>query len=260
MKTKDSIDKELYDRFHNTADSLVIDEERKKETLLFLQKQITDKPIGILSSRIHIFLNQIRYMDKSTTWVHSAICIVLLLIMMFFSRYGVEKENIILISMILSGILGVVTIAEVSRIFFSGIAELSESCYFNVKQIVAFQMLISGIINLTVLFIGILFVGSRWQIHLLQIGLYLLVPFVMAQCCCLRVLLTEAGRRSSFLLVMVGAFLVVFYMILASIPSLYLVASLTLWGIAFLIGLLLMGMQIKALFQGIEKGDILCMN
>lgn len=260
MKNKDSIDQELYDRFRNTADSLVIDEERKKESILFLQKQIANKPIGILNSRIHIFLNQIRYMDKSTTWIHTAVCIILLLIMIFFSRYGMEKEDIILISMVLSGILGVVTIVEVSRIFFSGIAELSESCYFNVKQIVAFQMLISGILNLTVLFIGIVFVGFQWKIHMLQIGLYLLVPFVMAQCCCLRVLLTEVGRRSSYLLVMVGAFLIVFYMILASIPGLYLVTALTLWGVAFLIGLLFMGIQIKALFRGIEKGDILCMN
>lgn len=260
MKNKESIDMEIYDRFHNTADRLIIHEKRKKETMLFLQKQIADKPIGIISSKTHIFLNQIKYMDKSMTWIHMVVCIVLLLITIFFSRYGVEKENIILISMILSGILGVVTIVEVSRIFFSGIAELSESCYFNVKQIVAFQMLISGIINLTVLFIGILFVGFQWKIHLLQIGLYVFVPFVTAQCCCLRVLLTEAGRRNSYLLVMVGVFLVVFYMVLASMPDLYLATSLTLWGIAFLIGLLLMGMQIKALFRGIEKGDILCMN
>lgn len=171
-----------------------------------------------------------------------------------------SEENIILASMVLSGVLGIVSIAEISRIFFSGIAELSESCYFNVRQLVAFHMTVSGVINLTVLLIGILLIGYQWQIDLLQIGLYTLVPFVMSECCCMRILLTKAGRKNSCLLMMTGAFIVVFYLILASMPNLYRIAALGVWGIAFAIGILLLGIQIKILLKGIEKGEIICTN
>lgn len=251
---------EVKDWFQVTDSIIKIDEKRKEDTIMLLQKNIAEKQINILSSRKRILLNQFRYMDKSMIYVHLIFCIVLLLIAAVMKHYGAEEEDIILYSLILSGVLGIVSVVGISRIFGIGIAELSESCYFNVRQIVALHMLISGIINLTVLSVGIVFVGVQWQISLLRLGLYILVPFVTTQSCCLKVLLTEAVRKNSYLLIMVGVFLVMFYMIMGSIPELYMVTAYAVWAVALIIGLVLLGIQIKALFRGIEKGEIICMN
>ncbi len=175
-------------------------------------------------------------------------------------HYGAEEEDIILYSLFLSGVLGIMSVVGIGRIFGTGIAELSESCYFNVRQIVALHMLLSGIINLTVLSIGIVFVGMQWQISLLRLGLYILVPFVTAQSCCLRVLFTEAGRKNSYLLITTGIFLVMFYLIIGSMPELYMAAAYAVWTAALIVGLVLLGIQINDLFRRIEKGEILCMN
>lgn len=251
---------ELKDWFRITDSIIKIDGKRKNDTMALLQKNIAEKQISIISSRKRILFNQFRYMDKSMIYVHLILCVVLLLIAAVMKRFGAEETEIILYSLFLSGVLGIVSIVGISRIFGSGIAELSESCYFNVRQIVALHMLISGFINLTVLSVGIVFVGIQWQISLLRIGLYILVPFVTAQGCCLKVLLTEAGRKNSYLLIMVGAFLVMFYMIMGSIPELYMVTAYAIWAAALIIGLALLGIQIKTLFKGIEKGEIICMN
>lgn len=253
-------EKNIQERFYVNDQKTVINQKRKEETLLLLQEKIAAKQVSIMSSKRKILLNQIRYMDKSMMSLHLLLCILLLLIASVIKYYRIEEENVILFSMVISCILGVISIAEVSRIFFSGIMELSESCYFNVRQIVAFQMAMSGIINLTVLFPAILFVGTRWEISILQAGLYTLVPFVMTECCCLGSLLLEVGRRNSYLLIMIGVFLIVFYMILAQVPELYQITALSIWGIAFVAGILLLGVQIKILFQGIKKGEIICMN
>ncbi|MDE5598129.1 MAG: hypothetical protein K2J04_09875, partial [Lachnospiraceae bacterium] len=69
-----------------------------------------------------------------------------------------------------------------------------------------------------------------------------------------------AGRRNTYLLVMVGVFSIIFYLIIASIPDLYRITALAVWCIAFIIGLLLLGIQVKTLFKGIERGDMICMN
>lgn len=252
--------REIKDRFRIEDRTIKIDEKRKEDTIILLQKNIEEKQINTLVSRKRILINQFRYMDKSTICVHLLLSVVLLLTAAVMKQRGAEEEDIILFSMLLSGVLGIASIVGISRIFFSGIAELSESCYFNVRQIVAFHMLLSGIINLTALSIGIIFVGLQWKIGLLRIGLYTLVPFVTAQCCCLKVLLTEAGRRNSYLLIMVGVFLVIFNLIMASMPELYRVTAYAAWAAAFVIGVLLLGIQIKALFRGIEKGEIICMN
>lgn len=262
------IEKNIREEFRITDRAVVIDEKKKEETLLFLQKEIAGKRTRVRNGQKQILFQQFRYMDKSMIWIHAAFCIVPVFLMAILhwsagcGRFAMEigEEEMILIFTILSGILGIVSIMEISRIFFSGIAELSESCYFNVRQMVAFQMFLSGIMNLTVLFIGILFVGIRWKVELLRIGLHILVPFVIAECCCLMVILSGAGRKNSYLLVMVGAFVIVFYCILASSPELYRITALAVWGAALMAGLLLLGVQIRLLFRGIEKGEILCTN
>lgn len=262
------IEKDIREEFRITDQSIIIDEKRKEETLLYLQEEIAGKQTRVLSNRKEILLQQFRYMDKSMIGIHAALCIIPILIAVILhwsAGYGrfvmkIGEEEIILISTILSGILGIVSIMEIGRVFFSGIAELSESCYFNVRQMVAFQLVLSGIMNLMFLFIGILFVGIRWKMELVRIGLYILVPFVIAECCCLMVVLSEAGRKNFYLLVMVGAFVIVFNCILASSPELYRAAALAVWGAALIIGLLLLVVQIKILFRGIEKGEILCAN
>lgn len=252
--------KDIQDRFRITDRLVKIDGHKKEETMQILQKQIADKQMTVLNSRKRIIRNQIRYMDKSIAGVHMLLCLLLLSVAMIMHQKGAGEEDIILVSMVLSGILGIVSIAEIGHIFYPGIAELSESCYFNVRQIVAVWMFLTGIINLAALCIGILFVGAGWKMNLVQIGLYIMVPFVIAESCCLGVLLSEAGRKNSYLLIMVGAFLVVFYMILASMPDLYRISALAIWGIAFFAGSFILGIQIKRLFKGIKRGEIICMN
>ena len=237
-----------------------IDEKRKAETMDILQKEISEKQIGILNSRKMIIRGQIRYMDKSVIVIHALLCMVLSAAGVIMTFQGVSKDDMLLFSMMLAGVMGIVSIAQTGRIFSSGIAELSESCYFNIKQIVALHMVLSGVINLTFLLLSVFFVGIQWKMNLLQVGLYLLVPFVMTQCCCLRVLLTEAGRKNTYLLVMTGIFSIIFYLIIASIPELYRITALSVWCIAFIIGLLLLGIQIKTLFKGMERGDMICTN
>lgn len=237
-----------------------IDEKKKAETMNILQKEILEKQIGILNSRKLIIRGQIRYMDKSVIVIHTLLCMILFAAGVIMSGQEASKEDMILFSMMLSGVMGIVSIVQTSRIFSSGIAELSESCYFNIKQIVALHMVLSGIINLTFLLLSIFFVGIRWKMNLLQTGLYLFVPFVMTQCCCLRALLTEAGRKNTYLLVIVGIFSIIFYLMIASIPELYRITALAVWCIAFIVGLLLLGIQVKTLFKGMERGDMICMN
>ncbi|MCH5256618.1 MAG: hypothetical protein J1D87_04960 [Lachnospiraceae bacterium] len=254
------MEKNLYKIFNNADQSLQIDEKRKNDTLLFLQKKVNEKQIRLINNKKQILWNQLRYMDKSVFMLHILIFVIMLPVMTFMKQNGNEIKDIIITNVILSGLMGTFSIIEISRVFFSGIAELSESCYFNVRQIVAFYMFISGVINITLLSIGIIFVSYSWKIELLRIGLYILVPFVFTECCCLGVLLTEAGRKNSYLLVIAGIFVIVFHLILSSSLELYNAAALFIWLISFTAGLIILVLQIKILFSGIKEGEIICMN
>lgn len=246
--------------FVSTDSLFPIDEQLKENNLRTLRREVDDKEVHLVTSKRKIWQNQMRYADRNMLWFHISGCILMLFLMKMMYVYDVDISYLLTASMLLTGVLGAFSVIQTGRICFARIAELSETCLFNVRQMAAFDMIFSGIINLTALFLGILFVGYRWKLQLLHIGLYLLVPFVLTQCVCLGILLTEAGRRNPWMLLAVGIFLSVFFSVLASTPLLYKESMLLFWGIALLAGTALLGIQIKMLFTAIGKGEILCTN
>ena len=244
-----------------SADALLpIDTERKHNTLQKLRQEIADKEVLLLNSNRKIWLNQMRYADRSMICFHVLGCTVMLLLMVMMDVRQIDNGSIIAASMILAGVLGTLSVLEVGKVCFAKLSELSETCFFNVRQMAAFDMILSGILNLTSLSAGILFVGFRWKIWLIQIGLYVMVPFIFAQCVCLGVLLTEAGRKNGWMTAVAGLFLSVVYAILASTPRLYTTSALFIWAIALIVGGIILVLQTKALFIAINKGEILCAN
>ena len=244
-----------------SADALLpIDEKTKSSTIGKLRGEIAAKEVLPIRSRTAIWLNRMRYADRSIYGFHLFGCIVMLLMIIVMDVQRVDNEMMIAYSMILAGVLGSLSVFQVWKICFANLAELSKTCFFDVRQMAAIDMIISGIINLTVLAFGIVFVGCRWKIWLLQIGLYILVPFVFAQCICMGVLLTETGRRNSWMTAAAAIFISVFYAMLASTPRLYTQSALLIWGIALVIGGVIFAVQVRRLFTEIGKGEILCTN
>lgn len=244
-----------------SADSrLVIDKERKNNTINILRKEIEYKDVRLVVSKRKIWLNQMRYADRSMFFFHLLGCAVMLFLIVMMDIWNVDNESMVTFSMILAGMLGSLSILGIGKVCFAELAELGETCFFNVRQMTAFEMIRSGIINLTALSSEILFAASQWKMHLLQLGLYLLVPFIFTQCICLGALLTETGRRNTWLIAAIGAFLSVFYVILASTPHLYAESALFIWVVALIVEVSVFGIQVNTLFREIGKGEILCTN
>ncbi|MCM1124429.1 MAG: hypothetical protein NC416_17775 [Eubacterium sp.] len=239
---------------------LVINPKRRANTLQTLRREIEHKEVRLIYSKRKIWQNQLRYADRSAIVFHLSCCALMLLLMAFMHIRNVDNAFMVVSSMILSGVLGSLSVIEIGRVCFAKLSELSESCFFNVRQLAAFELIRSGILNLIALTAGILFVGFQWKMRLIQIGLYILVPFIFTQCICLGVLLTETGRRNVWLVAAVGAFCSVFYIVLASMPRLYTESALFLWMIALVLGAVILGIQINTLFREISKGEILCTN
>lgn len=246
--------------FTSADAGLTIDTGRKQDTLTLIHTQIEHKEIRLICSKRQIWLHQFRYADQNMLFAHLSGCALIFLLMVFMNAQGTSHQFMFVASMMLAGVLGSFSILEVSRVCFSKLSEISESCFFNVSQMTAYDMVFSGLINLGALSAIIVFAGFEWKIRLIQIGLYILVPFIFTQCICLGVLLTEIGRRNVWLVAAVGGFLSVFYVILASIPRLYTESALFLWAIALFINTAVFAIQIHTLFREIGKGEILCTN
>lgn len=239
---------------------LSIDDARKNSTLATLRQAINAKKILFVSDKRKIWYGQLHYADKTILYFHTFVCVFFLLALKLMEMQQAEWTQMLTASMTLSGILGTLSMLAAGKSCLASLAELSESCFFNVRQMTAFDMVFADLISLVFLAAAILFAGFWWKIGLIRIGLYILVPFSFTQCVCLGILLTERGRRSLWLITATGILLSVFCVVLASYPRLYTGSALFFWAVALAAFGLIQGIQIKLLFAKLRKGEMLCTN
>ena len=173
---------------------------------------------------------------------------------------GVSQNEIITVCMAGAGILSITSIGVIDKMFFGKMAELGASCYFNTKQCVAAWMVMSGMVNVVVLFLLAGYLNGFWRVGLLQVGLYILTPYLLSGMIALGILSMETGRKHSFLFGISGVFLSIGYGIIGTIPRVMTLAAMWIWTAVFILSLLLFVIQIKRLFNRMERGDVLCMN
>ena len=148
----------------------------------------------------------------------------------------------------------------IDKLFFGKMAELGESCYFNTKQCVAAWLVLSGMINVMILFLIAGYLNYHWSVGLLQVGLYILTPYLVSSITALGILSMETRGKNSSLFGMSAIFLSISYGVIGSIPRALFVTTLWIWAVAFLVSGLLFVMQIKKLLSKMEKGEVLCTN
>lgn len=139
-------------------------------------------------------------------------------------------------------------------------AELGESCYFNTKQCVAAWLVLSGMINVMILFLIAGYLNYHWSVGLLQVGLYILTPYLVSSITALGILSMETRGKNSSLFGMSAILLSISYGVIGSIPRALFVTTLWIWAVAFLVSGLLFVIQIKKLLSKMEKGEVLCTN
>ncbi len=251
MREKTDIIKDL---FVKSDRNVIVDVSKKQETFKCIGVQKTEQENKISSWR-QIVKGQIRHMNKNILWMHLAVCVsvVVLVWTNWFDIQSWEKYG-----MIFSGVLGALSFLEVGSMFFSKITELEAACYFNVRQLVTFQMAYSGILSLAALMIFIIFANSRLEKDIITTGIYILVPFVFTECICMTVMLTEIGRKNILLLVAVGIFSAFFWGIFAFMPVLYRTSAIGFWIVALFVGIGIFCLQIKYFLRVLDKGEILC--
>ena len=104
------------------------------------------------------------------------------------------------------------------------------------------------------------YVKYHWSVGLLQVGLYILTPYLVSSITALGILSMETRGKNSSLFGMSAILLSISYGVIGSIPRALFVTTLWIWAVAFLVSGLLFVIQIKKLLSKMEKGEVLCTN
>ena len=255
MKRKDDDLRALFERMDR---QIPIDQEQKARTLTKLSEIMEQKHAPHTVSWFSILKSQLCYMEKKVWLLGLLANLGFAGLMPALHFLGADAGDMTACSMLASSILGACSIWILSELFFVVITELADTCYFNVRQLAALEMLVLGTVNLTVLAGAACYAGICWRMWIIQAGLYMGVPFLFTVSICLGCLMMERGRRKRYPLAAAGIVSVVLTWFLTLLPGLYLLSAAAVWCVGLAAGLTVLILQVGRLFWAIEKGELLC--
>lgn len=248
-------------RLFREADRFMeVDKEKRERTLERLHSAYEE-----INERTHVtagyaetVLRQLRYMDKGIWIADAAVNILFILILLLLRYYGAGEQDIMMTVMLLASAAGGVSIWILTGLFSNGAGELTETCYFNAKQLAGLEMAILGGSNLILLAFAVFYVGIQWKMSLFRIGVYVGVPFLFTVSVCMGCMMAETRRRRSVLTAGAGVLSAVLVLAAAAVPQVYLPSAAAVWGMALAAGAAVLAAQIRRLFHEIGRGEILC--
>ena len=141
-----------------------------------------------------------------------------------------------------------------------GMAELEQSCYINLPQMWTVKIILTGGMDILILGFCCGGIAHHTNTPVWQVSVYLLVPFVLSDLCCLLFLTLLRGKRihgSQLALAVVMA-------MAASGPSLaawsYTWNFLWTWVLTLTVAFVLLVRQLRQCYKKLSRGEILCWN
>lgn len=256
-------DKEIKRLFEADRAFCLAEETGKKEDLKAMVRKEADRmTVRPLAGWFELLVRQIRFLDGRIFLVQLLLLTgaVLFLKLAGGREEAVEAELYFAWGSGLGMLLGIFVTAGYKRIVSAHLAELTESCFFHVRQNCMFSMLIYGGMDLGLLTVFLLFTGRNTQRGLLEIGLYLFVPFLVSNCFYLFLLLLGTGGKSGFLFGGGSMLFAVLFLALLTLPDIYEKAASSIWYVSGLVSIAVFAAEIKLFFNKVKEGDILCIS
>lgn len=235
-----------------------LEESKKEKSLSAIRQAAEEKQIRHYPSFARNLWNHFRFQP----WTYRAsqggtLLLAMLLVYYLHCRGAAGTESIMACSVFLV-FAGNICLSGMGRLFSWHMAELEQTLYLNLKQMVCMQMLEAGLTDLVLLALLAGFTGELSEVGPGAYLLYMLVPFLWSDTLYLHML--TAFRSTSVWQLSVGilcSFLSLFPLMM---EDAYETVYLPVWGIGAAAGGLLLAAEIYRILGKIEGGDSLCLN
>lgn len=234
------------------------DAQRKKETFEVLEAAAKRKTICYKPSFFELFGIQLQYISPMFWVIQGAFLAAVALLLERTNRAGGGLCHYLWWGSLTAAWMGAAVCGELGRHLSRGMAELEQSCYFNLPQMWTMRMILSGSVDIVLL--GVCSVGIARSVRapLGQVCVYLLAPFVLSNLCCLWAVTVFRGSRSRY-----GRLIMAFLMALLAVtpslgPEAYEAEHFGVWVAALFFGTGLWIKQLRQCYRKIAGGEILC--
>lgn len=237
-----------------------IDENRKQESLKVISRAVQEKKVRHYPSFLSCLIEQLRYQTWSFWFFQGSLLVLAFILIRYLNRPAVDEGFPIMVCSVFMVLTGNVCLNGIGRLFSWHMAELEQTLYLNLKQMVGIQMLLAGVMDLLVLSLFVIFCGGRNESGTAAYLLYMLVPFLWSDILYLHMLTALRGGMRGYRQLSAGLISAVLAVFPAFLEDSYHPEYLTIWGIIAAAGIGILIFEVRRLLGKIEGGEGLCLN
>ncbi len=237
-----------------------LDKEKKAQGLAVIRREAAVKRIRHYPAFMEHVWNQIRFQSLTYWLIQGGILLAAMLLAIYLRRKNIWTLETLTVCTVLLVFAGNVCLSQVASLFAWHMAELEQTLYLNLKQMVCIRLLEAGIADLVIF---IIFLGITGEVDTLGIGrtlLYMLAPFLWSDILYLHMLVHLRSSISGFrsfglgLLCGIAAFFPVLW------DSTYQPEYVLVWQVLAAAGIVLLIAEVRNFLGKIEKGENICVN
>lgn len=237
-----------------------IDEAEKEKGLAVIRHAAEKKQLRYYPSFWEKLWNQFRFQSWKYRVSQGAVLLAAMLLAAYLNERNMAGTESVVVCSVFLVFAGNICLSGVGRLFSWHMAELEQTLYLNLKQMVCIGMLEAGIVDLMVLGLLTGFMGGMSQVGTGVCLLYMLVPFLWSDILYLHMLTALRNTQSGYWQLAAGIFCGLLALFPAIWEEAYNTDVLHLWGIGAVVGVLLLAAEIYRILGKIEGGDSLCLN
>lgn len=162
------------------AASLAPGEAGRSQALAGIRQAVQEKTIYSHPSPRELLLVELRYISPGFWILQGSLVALLAALLEKTALDGGALPDYLRWISVLAAWMGVLGCSSLGRHFSRGMAELEQSCYFNLPQLWTIRMALSGAVDILALVLGSGRIAERTNLPLVQVCVYVLVPFVLS--------------------------------------------------------------------------------
>lgn len=241
--------------------TLAPEEGRRDRALREIRQAAQRKTIRRIPSPLELAWTELQYISPGFWLLQGALTVALVILLEETALNEGGLKDYLPWASVLAAWMGVAGCVSLGRHFSRGMAELEQSCFFNLSQLWTIKMALSGTADILILLLASGRIAAEASVPFIQVCLYVLVPLVLANICCLLFFTAIRGGRSRYGQLAMAFIAGIIAVIPASWPEeAYGGASLWAWVLALFCGMGIYLWQLRCMYMKIRRGEIVCWN
>lgn len=251
---------QMQEKIWKTASALRPEPYKKEESLRLIQGCIQSKKIRNTPPLSELVWIQVQYITPAF-WVLQGGLLLLLALLLY--RLPGQKDNLmgyLWWSSIAAAWMGVLSNGSLGRHFSNKTAELEQSCYINLSQLWTIRMILTTGVDICILTVFSGGIATRTDTFFGRVAMYLLVPFMLSNICCLLMISALRGSRGKYTLTALAVVTALIAMSPFVFPEAYTTAYLWVWFCLLVLGAAVFAGQMRNCYSRMTRGEIICWN